>query len=47
MKFIKDIIFNYNWTQAEKALYKGDMNKYNKYQRKVYHSIWSKYTESE
>ena len=46
MKFIKNMIFKYNCTKAEKALDKGDMNKHNKYQRKVYHSIWSKYMES-
>lgn len=46
MKLIKDILFNRNYTKANKALDKGDMNKYEKYQRKIYHSIWSKYIES-
>ena len=46
MKFIKNILFDYYYKQANKALDKRDMDKYYIYQRKIYHEIWSEYLES-
>lgn len=47
MKFIKNLLIKYHWTKAKKSLDNGDINKHNKHQMKVYHSIWSKYMEPE